>query len=304
MCNANGIKVAAKEQGTSSLLFSLESFSGHNGVPNGMLQLRTMGAIILILFTIEFSLRQFFNSIKEFHPVLEDETNRKILARHIGVDAFSCFVVAYLGWKARHVVQNLIDATIGRKKNAMPVAYEGRMFTYQPEAQRVALFFASFQVKNTYDTIIWNDGLLFIVHHFLTLFTTWGALQGNGHFYVLFYFGVSEISTGVLCLLANFDDEHGAVGLADAFPMIKICLGGLFTVLFVICRVFMWSTISYYYCRDAWNVVQGSDPRADGYRAWFRFTFLSLSILSLLQIIWLADIVRIGKEELEKLGLL
>jgi len=93
------------------------------------------------------------------------------LSRHIGVDAFSCFTVAYLGWKARHVVKDLIDATIGRKKNAMPVAYEGRMFTYQPESQRITLFFTAYQLKNTYDTIVWNDGMLFIAHHILTLFT-------------------------------------------------------------------------------------------------------------------------------------
>jgi len=304
MCNANSSKSTGAEQNRSLLMFSVESFSGHNGVPNAMSQFSTVVVIILILITIEMSLRQFFSSIKEFHPILKDDTNRKILARHIGIDAFSCFVVAYLGWKARHLVQDLVDATIGRKKNAMPVAYEGRMFTYQPEAQRITLFFVAYQLKNTYDTIVWNDGVLFIIHHALTLCTTWGALQGNAHFYVLFYFGVSEISTGVLCLLANFDDEHGVVGLADAFPMIKVFLGGLFAVLFITCRVFMWSTISYYYCRDAWSVLSGSDPRLEGHKTWFTYTFLSLSILSLLQIIWLAEIARIGKEELENLGLL
>jgi len=103
---------------------------------------------------------------------LEDETSRNILARHIGVDAFSCFIVAYLGWTARHVIQDITDATIGGKKNAMPVAYEGRMFTYHPEAQRITLFFVAYQLKNTYDTIVWNDGLIFILHHVLTLFTT------------------------------------------------------------------------------------------------------------------------------------
>ena len=103
---------------------------------------------------------------------MEDETNRNILARHIGVDAVSAFVVTYLGWSARHVVQDLIDATIGGKKNAMPIAYEGRMFTYQPEAQRLTLFFVAYQLKNTYDTIVWNDGALFIAHHALTLLTT------------------------------------------------------------------------------------------------------------------------------------
>jgi len=285
-------------------MFSIESFSGQFGVPNAMSQIITGSVIIFILLSIEMSLRLFFASIKGFHPVLEDETNRQILARHIGIDAFSCFSVAFLGIKARHIVQDLIDATVGGKRNTMSVAYEGRMFTYQPEAQRIALYFVAFQLKNTYDTLVWNDGALFVAHHILTLLTTWGALQGFGHFYVVFYFGVSEISTGVLCLLANFDDEHGAVGLSDAFPMIKIVLGGIFATLFVICRVFMWSTISYHYFRDAWNLIIGSDPRAEGHKLWFRFTVVSLSSLTVLQIIWLGDIVRIGKEELEKLGML
>jgi hypothetical protein len=237
------------------------------------------------------------------HPLLDNETNRNILARHIGVDALSCFVVAILGYQARHIVQDMVDAVLKRKSNAMPVAYENRMFMYQPEAARITLFFFAYQIKNTYDTIVWNDGIEFIMHHVLTLFTAWGALvQGSAHFYVPFYFGVSEVSTAVLCLLANFDDVHGVPGLAAAFPLGKAVLGGVFAVLFIICRVFMWSTVSYYYCRDAWNVLSGSDPRLQGRKAWFRFTFVSLALLSLLQIIWLAEIFRIGKMELEKMG--
>jgi hypothetical protein len=286
-------------------MFSVESFAGQkNGVPSRLSQLSTGAIIFLLLVIIEMSLRQFFTSIKDTHPILHDETNRNILARHVGVDALSCFTVAILGWQSRHVVQDMIDASLGRGKNSMPLAYERRMFTYQPEAQRITLYFAAYQLKNTYDTIVWDDGIIFVIHHVLTLFTTWGALQGNAHFYAIFYFGFSEISTGVLCLLANFEDEHGVVGLGDAFPMVKVCLGAIFTVLFVICRVFMWSTVSYYYCRDAWNLLGGSDPRLDGHKTWFRFTFVSLSILSLLQIIWLVEIGRVGKEELEKVGLL
>jgi len=88
--------------------------------------------------------------------------------------------------------------------------------------------------------------------------------------------------------------------------MVKVAIGGVFTVLFIICRVLLWSSVSYYYCQDAWNALSGSDPRLEvpGIRNWYRFTFLSLSILSLLQIIWLAEIVRVGKEELQKTGLL
>jgi hypothetical protein len=236
--------------------------------------------------------------------LFEDETNRNVLARHIGVDSGSCFFVAYLGWKARHILQPMVDATL-RGKNAMPKAYENRMFQYQPEAARITLFFFAYQIKNTYDTIVWNDGPEFILHHMLTLFTAWGALHpGSAHFYAPFYFGVSEVSTAVLCLLANFDDVHGVKGLAEAFPMSKVFFGGVFAVCFIVCRVFLWSTVSYYYCRDAWNALSGDDPRLAGRKTWLRFTFMSLSILSLLQIIWLAEIVRVGKMELEKVGLL
>lgn len=120
------------------------------------------------------------------------------------------------------------------------------------------------------------------------------------HYWRLLTLGLSL----ALCLLANFDDEHGVVGLGDAFPLTRAALGGIFVVLFVICRVLMWTSISYYCFRDFWQVLKGSDPRKKGYELWYRFTFFSLSILSLLQIIWLYEIGKISMEELEKIGLL
>jgi hypothetical protein len=125
------------------------------------------------------------------------------------------------------------------------------------------------------------------------------------HFYVPFYCGISEASTAVLCLLANFDDEFGVKGLAEAHPMGKVVFGGLFAVTFIICRCFLWSTVSYYYCRDAYHAIQNKqDPRSIRKMAWLKFTFVSLVLLSLLQILWLGQIVMIGKEELIHLGFL
>jgi len=260
--------------------------------------------VFFMLIFIEYNLKQLLEYFQHLHPLLENATNRGILARHVGVDAFSCFVVAILGWKASYINQDMIDAALGRKPS-LTVAFENRVFKYYPEAVRISLFFFAYQVKNTYDTIVWNDGPEFIAHHILTLFTAWGALvPGSCHYYAMFYFGVSEISTGVLCLLANFDDIHGVPGLAAAFPLGKMVLGGLFAVLFVICRVLMWSTVSYYYCRDAWNALKSNDPRLEGRRTWLRYTFVSLSLLSVLQIIWLGEIIRIGHEELKLAGFL
>jgi hypothetical protein len=102
---------------------------------------------------------------------LENETNRQILARHIGVDALSSLVVVVLGFQARHLMQDLVNAVWYRQPGSMPTAYEARMFTYHPAATRITLFFLAYNVKNSYDTIVWGDGIEFILHHVLCLFT-------------------------------------------------------------------------------------------------------------------------------------
>jgi hypothetical protein len=235
---------------------------------------------------------------------LEVEINRNILARHIGVDSLSGFILTFLGWQCRHSLWEMVDAVKG-KQGAMAKAYEQRMYTYRPEATRLTLFFLAYNLKNTYDTIVWGDGIEFIIHHCLCLLTGWGALTpGTAHFYAPFYFGVSELSTAVLCLLANFDDEHGVKGLTEAWPLGKVVFGAAFAILFIICRVFCWSTVSYFYCRDAWNALSGTDPRTPARKTYLRFTFVSLALLSVLQIIWLGQIFVIGKEELEKMGMI
>jgi hypothetical protein len=40
-------------------------------------------------------------------------------------------------------------------------------------------------------------------------------------FYATFFLGLLEVSTAILCVLANFDDEYGVKGLRDALPMVK-----------------------------------------------------------------------------------
>ena len=64
MSNGNSDKVTGAEQNRGLFMFSIESFSGHNGVPNAKSQFSTGAVIILILMAIEMSLRQFFASIK------------------------------------------------------------------------------------------------------------------------------------------------------------------------------------------------------------------------------------------------
>jgi len=282
-------------------LFSVESYV--DGFPSLKGRITTIGILFTFLVFIEHLLRQVFTALQHLHPLLEIETNRNILARHIGVDCFSCFVIAVFGFKSRYIIQDLID-TVLHGKNSMPKAFENRMVKYYPEAQRLVIIFCTYQVKNTVDTIIWNDGLLFLFHHMFTILTTWGPfMRGTSHFYAVFYFGISELSTAILCLLANFDDDHGVIGLGSAFPATRAIIGVIFSVIFIIVRVLMWSTFSYYYCKDCWNILHSNDPRLDGTKLYFRFTGFSLAFLTFLQIIWLGEIGRIGKEELVKFGI-
>merc|ERR1712086_56941 len=104
---------SSQESNSPLFLFSLESFG--DKLPSKASLIVTGSIMISFLWGVERSLRIFFTSIKDYHPILEDETNRNILARHIGVDAFSCFVVATLGWKAKYIVQDLIDQTLWGK---------------------------------------------------------------------------------------------------------------------------------------------------------------------------------------------
>jgi hypothetical protein len=285
----------------------LGSFSSSDGTPPSLASCVITGvAIIAFLFTMELGARQLLVSFQEAHPILEDETNRNILARHVAVDVLSCVIVFLMGWGSRHLCQGVTDAVFFGKPQAMPAAgHEQRLFTYHAAGFRVALFFFSYQIKNLYDTIAWKDGPEFIFHHIFSLITAWGSMvPGCGHFYAIFFFGMCEISTGILCLLANFDDEHGVPGLGDAFPLVKVVLGGIFAVLFILCRCILWPVFSRYFVHDCLLALRGNDVRTKPRRMWLRFFLVSLTGLSILQIAWLGQIFIVAKEELGKVGLI
>jgi TLC domain len=182
-----------------------------------------------------------------------------------------------------------------------------RLFSYHPEAFRVSVFFVGYQVKNTCDTIIWNDGPEFIFHHIFSIFTAIGAMYpGTGHMYTIFFFGLSEISTAILCLLANFDDIHGVPGLGNAFPVVKAILGIIFAIHFIVFRCLLWPVFAYYFVRDVRTAMEyeSIDVRCQQRHSWLRFFLISLSGISILQVAWLGQIFIQGKQEFEKMGFL
>ena len=103
--------------------------------------------------------------MQHLHPLLEVETNRLILARHLGTDWFCCAFVALLGLTSFSTIcPEFFDAARGNKSAIPKGGFESRMFTYHPAAFRMCLFFFAYQIKNMYDTIVWHDGPEFVAH--------------------------------------------------------------------------------------------------------------------------------------------
>ena len=92
----------------------------------------------------------------------------------------------------------------------MPATAHARLYDYDASFQRLAVVMFAFQIKNLADTVYFGDGAVFVVHHVVTLTVALFALHPYSHLYGSFFFGVSEVSTTVLAVVALFDAEHGA----------------------------------------------------------------------------------------------
>ena len=50
---------------------------------------------------------------------------------------------------------------------------EERVFTYRPGSQRLLTLFFVYQVKNMYDTIYYDEGIVFVLHHIFAGAAAW-----------------------------------------------------------------------------------------------------------------------------------
>jgi len=301
----------------TKLLLKLESYHESND-PDGKRRLNssrpsqlstciTLSVLILFFILIEQFSRYFiYTFIRGLDPIFDDEKNRHILARHIGVDALACAIVSYLGYMNRQPLSEVLNiADVGRVNIAslLKLKTKGasrRIYGYVPEGHQLLIFFLAYQMKNMYDTIVWNDGALFIFHHILSGVAAWvGLYPGVAQVYGLFFMGMSEMSTGILVVLANFDSTHGIVGMGETFPTIKLIFGMLFVLSFIYCRVVLWPLFTYHFINDA-NIVLETDSKTLSLQAKFAIHLLVKSCqgLSILQVVFLGQIFLSLYEEL------
>uniref|UniRef100_A0A7S2KRI4 TLC domain-containing protein n=1 Tax=Skeletonema marinoi TaxID=267567 RepID=A0A7S2KRI4_9STRA len=289
----------------SNKLLQLSPYRYGLGGPDSISTMLTVSIKVLLLFTLEHIVRLIIQKFSHVDPILHVERNRHILARHLAVDFGSLAVCGFIAVKNRHTVCGELITHMkswGKSDSMSDEETERRVFTYHPASQQMMVWFFAYQVKNMYDTIYWNDGIEFVIHHIFAGAAAWGGMfPGCCHFYALFYFGFSELSTAILCLLANFDDQFGVVGLEKVFPKTKIVLGALFVTSFIVCRCIMWPFVTHHFFKDTKKALASTHPLAASRRNFLHLLRFCCFGLSLIQFFFVAMIIQTGKEELAKL---
>lgn len=275
------------------------------GGPDSNSTLLTVSIKVLFLFALEHLVRLAIQKHSHIDPILHVERNRHILARHLAVDFGSLAICCYIALKNRHAVCGELITYMKARGKSDSMSDEGserRVFQYHPSSQQLLCWFFAYQAKNMYDTIYWNDGIEFVIHHIFAGAAAWGGMfPGCCHFYTIFYMGLSEISTAILCLLANFDDQFGVVGLEQVFPKTRVVLGALFVASFIVCRCIMWPIVTHHFFKDTSKALESKHPLAAGRRNFLHLLRFCCFGLSVIQLVFVAMIVQIGKEELTKL---
>jgi hypothetical protein len=175
------------------VLCSLESFGAdeRGRPPPRRAVVLTAAVVVCLLFASEHAARLALSHpsvLRGLPPCLAPDAHRRVVARHVGVDALACALCSLLGLAATLSLPrdkggpySLASALrLGRAEGGKPAAAGGggmehRLLAYHPAAVRTATVFLAYQVKNLYDSYVWGDGPEFLAHHVFSIVTAWGG---------------------------------------------------------------------------------------------------------------------------------
>jgi len=290
---------------TSSEIKVFQSSCNGSARPSKLTTLNTTAILTLLLLLLEQLFVFIADYIKGVHPILDDESNRLKFARHIGVNTIGLAYVAYLAYASRHLLISSIFITGDDGMNFAslfkldPNRCFSRVYSHVPQGHYILTCFLAYQIKNSYDSWVWNDGVLLMIHHALALCAAWAGLYpGVTQVYGIFFMGVSEMSTVILCLLATFDDELGLTGMAEAFPIAKIVIGATFVVSFIIFRVLLWPIFTYHLLNDTKLVLERDEKKLPLSSKVAMYTIIRCcQALTFMQVLFLGQIFWMGYQE-------
>jgi len=241
------------------------------------------------------------NLPKQVAGILEDPRNAGVIARL----SMSTILMAWFGYEGVRIALEMGPVTMGGEymKEGAVVAYGAeRVYLFNAGSQRLSMIQTAFQLKNLVDTISHSDGIVFVLHHIATASLAVSGLYPYLHIYAPFFFGISELSTAVLCLLAMFGDESkpemGVPALGELFPATKDAVGTVFAILFIVFRVLLWPWVSYHFWLDSLAVLGQPEHL---HSAAVVYGFLGANIfLTILQLVWLSEIVAAAQKMMKQ----
>jgi len=235
------------------LLLELHEYTTNNARPNhGVANMWfSVVTVFLAMWVIEWIARALWSTVDS--KFIKTDHARIILGRHTN-DVVSMIAISYAGWEGLQefggwgAYKELI-----KDGKILQFGIE-RVYSFSPACQRLCVLQLAYEAKNFCDSVIHNDGAIFLAHHFLAGCAAFCASTPFMHVYAAFYLGYSEISTIVLCVIVLFDKDHGLPGLADAYPMTMTITGVLFGALFTLYRIVLWPYVSYYFWQDMYQI--------------------------------------------------
>jgi hypothetical protein len=234
------------------------------------------------------------------HDILGDSRNRCVLAR-MAYTAAALIYISFLGCSMASELK-WMPSDSGRVYAyipfELPAAPYERVYSYLPRYVWACAVMGAFQAKNLIDTLQWGDGPEYVLHHLVCIYVAYGCVSGQFlHLYGIFFFGLSEISTALVTLLACFDEKLGVPALGDRYPLTKIVTGLSFAVSFVVIRVIIWPYLAYCLTLDCLAVLAAERAHSPA----VVYSFLGcLFSLTCLQFFWLTQIVMEAGPEIKK----
>lgn len=236
--------------------------------------------ILSLLFVLGYYLGTFLTPSQKFCPSEDPCTRPDLFA--IEFVCLSCFLYmsynSILFWQVRQL-----------QKKEFPATALGRVFSLHNKSQNMTAFSLVFQGWDLIVTPFIPEFAtsIMLLHHTLAAFVSYVALEYQIlHYYAMFYFALSEVSSiplVVLSLSKYYPPQEGSF-----FEMLKGLAEPLFAVTFSYYRVFLWTQVTYNLWKDVSHVI--NMKLVDSYRpgkTWTLYVILvTAGLLSFMQFYW------------------
>lgn len=199
---------------------------------------------------------------------------------------------SYMGWEALSNFGGFESIpTLVMPNGTVAAIGADRAYMFSAAAQRLCIAQVAYEIKNFCDSVIHNDGVIFLAHHTVTALLAGLSCRPFLHLYCAYFLGWSEISTAILCILVLFDDARGIPALAKAAPLLMKFVGVAFATTFIIFRVILWPYVNYYFWKDMLHMIENNSFHDNA----TAYIFMSVNVgLTILQFVWLGEIIQTG----------